>query len=164
NMPVALNGDSFVDITENTFTHLASNASIRTPTNYSFDNATLSIKSGLPADRMTVQIKPSSESEKNWQLEKVEANSYHIRPRPITTPQRLKPTLASVQKLIRDIQVKTNAIANDAPNENSSQTEIEIRLDHLFTDDTTASAESRVPTSSLPLKIQINFTSQSDEN
>ncbi len=164
NMPVALNGDSFVDITENTFTHLASNASIRTPTNYSFDNATLSIKSGLPADRMTVQIKPSSESEKNWQLEKVEANSYHIRPRPITTPQRLKPTLASVQKLIRDIQVKTNAIANDAPNENSSQTEIEIRLDHLFTDDTTASAESRVPNSSLPLKIQVNFTSQSDEN
>ena len=164
NMPVAINADKFVDITENTFTHLADNASIWTPTNYSFDNATLSITSNLPADRMTVQIKPSSESAKEWHLEKVEANPISIIIRPITTPQRMKPTLASVQKLIRDIHFKTSAIANGSENESSNETEVRIQLHDLFADDTTTNAETRVPTSSLPLKIQVNLTSPSDEN
>ena len=177
NMSAAISAEKFLDLKENTFASLAGNASIQTPTNYSFENATLSITSNLPADRLFVQIKPSSESAKEWHLEEVEANplltngstASSVNPiniilRPITTPQRIKPTFASVQKLIRDIHVKTNAIANGSLNEISNETEIRIQLHDLFADDTTTNAESRVPTSSLPLKIQVDLTSSSDEN
>ena len=108
--------------------------------------------------------KASSESAKEWHLEKVEANPISIIIRPITTPQRMKPTLASVQKLIRDIHFKTSAIANGSENEISNETEVRIQLHDLFADDTTTNAETRVPTCSLPLKIQVNLTSPSDEN
>ena len=175
-MPVAINADKFVKITENTFTHLASNASIRNPTNYSFDNATLFIKSNLPANRTTVQINPSSESANDWLIESIRppanwsvwdlasADDINIMVRSTAKQQRIKPTLVSVQKLIREIEVKTSSIANGSPYEVNNENEITIQLHNLYADDTKANAESRLPTSSLPLKIQVNLTSPSDEN
>ncbi len=177
NMLVAINDEKFVDITENTFTSLAGNASIETPTNYSFDKATLAITSNVPADRMTVRITPSSASAKEWHVEQVEGvshitndsnassdNQSFIIIRPNKTTRPISPTLSSLQNLIRDIQIKTSSIQNGSLNENSSEIQISIQLHDLFANDATASANERASTSSLPLKIQVNVNSPSEED